>query len=118
MTILWPFHTLFILFFGIICEYYSTDDRAERIYRNQLSVSNAYGGTSMTEPAILQLWQSSLTKILSRIIFLKNEAKTMLDSTDIEILNILQGNGKITNAELARQIGMAPFGRAGAGQEA
>ena len=28
----------------------------------------------------------------------------MLDSTDIEILNILQENGKITNAELARQI--------------
>ena len=35
---------------------------------------------------------------------------TMLDSTDIEILNILQENGKITNAELARQIGMAPSG--------
>ena len=34
----------------------------------------------------------------------------MLDSTDIEILNILQENGKITNAELARQIGMAPSG--------
>ena len=34
----------------------------------------------------------------------------MLDSTDIQILNILQGNGKITNAELARQIGMAPSG--------
>ncbi len=34
----------------------------------------------------------------------------MLDSTDIQILNILQTNGKITNAELARQIGMAPSG--------
>jgi Lrp/AsnC family leucine-responsive transcriptional regulator len=34
----------------------------------------------------------------------------MLDSTDIQILNILQDNGKITNAELARQIGMAPSG--------
>jgi len=34
----------------------------------------------------------------------------MLDSTDIQILNILQENGKITNAELARQIGMAPSG--------
>lgn len=34
----------------------------------------------------------------------------MLDSTDIQILNILQVNGKITNAELARQIGMAPSG--------
>jgi len=34
----------------------------------------------------------------------------MLDSTDIQILNILQSNGKITNAELARQINMAPSG--------
>ncbi len=34
----------------------------------------------------------------------------MLDSTDILILNILQDNGKITNADLARQIGMAPSG--------
>ncbi|NCD26814.1 MAG: Lrp/AsnC family transcriptional regulator, partial [Deltaproteobacteria bacterium] len=34
----------------------------------------------------------------------------MIDSTDIQILNILQANGKITNAELARQIGMAPSG--------
>lgn len=34
----------------------------------------------------------------------------MLDNTDIQILNILQSNGKITNADLARQIGMAPSG--------
>lgn len=34
----------------------------------------------------------------------------MIDSMDIHILNILQSNGKITNAELARQIGMAPSG--------
>lgn len=34
----------------------------------------------------------------------------MLDSTDIQILNILQADGKITNAELARQVGMAPSG--------
>lgn len=34
----------------------------------------------------------------------------MLDATDIQILNILQSNGKITNADLARQIGMAPSG--------
>lgn len=34
----------------------------------------------------------------------------MLDATDIQILNILQTNGKITNADLARQIGMAPSG--------
>ncbi|NLY40849.1 MAG: Lrp/AsnC family transcriptional regulator [Desulfovibrionales bacterium] len=34
----------------------------------------------------------------------------MLDSVDIQILNILQESGKITNADLARQIGMAPSG--------
>ncbi|NLW80988.1 MAG: Lrp/AsnC family transcriptional regulator [Desulfovibrionales bacterium] len=34
----------------------------------------------------------------------------MLDKTDIKILNILQSNGKISNAELARLIGMAPSG--------
>lgn len=34
----------------------------------------------------------------------------MLDSIDIQILNILQESGKITNADLARQIGMAPSG--------
>jgi Lrp/AsnC family leucine-responsive transcriptional regulator len=34
----------------------------------------------------------------------------MLDATDIQILNILQTDGKITNAELARQVGMAPSG--------
>ncbi len=34
----------------------------------------------------------------------------MLDAIDIEILNILQENAKITNAELARRIQMAPSG--------
>lgn len=34
----------------------------------------------------------------------------MLDKTDIKILNILQKFGKITNADLARQLGMAPSG--------
>lgn len=34
----------------------------------------------------------------------------MLDKIDIKILNILQKQGKITNADLARQLGMAPSG--------
>lgn len=34
----------------------------------------------------------------------------MLDGVDIEILKILQENGKTTNAELARRIGMAASG--------
>jgi Lrp/AsnC family transcriptional regulator, leucine-responsive regulatory protein len=32
----------------------------------------------------------------------------MIDDTDREILRILQENGRISNAEIARQIGMAP----------
>jgi Lrp/AsnC family transcriptional regulator, leucine-responsive regulatory protein len=32
----------------------------------------------------------------------------MIDSTDREILNILQKNARISNAEIARQVGMAP----------
>jgi len=34
----------------------------------------------------------------------------MIDDIDIEILNIIQNNGKIPNAELARRLGMAPSG--------
>lgn len=34
----------------------------------------------------------------------------MLDAIDIQILNILQENAKITNADLARRIHMAPSG--------
>ncbi|MBC7356398.1 MAG: Lrp/AsnC family transcriptional regulator, leucine-responsive regulatory protein [Desulfomicrobiaceae bacterium] len=34
----------------------------------------------------------------------------MLDEIDVQILNLLQENAKITNAELARRIGMAPSG--------
>ncbi|MDP3479830.1 MAG: Lrp/AsnC family transcriptional regulator, partial [Desulfoprunum sp.] len=34
----------------------------------------------------------------------------MIDEIDIEILNIIQNNGKIPNAELARQLNMAPSG--------
>ena len=34
----------------------------------------------------------------------------MFDSIDIQILNILQEDGKVTNADLARRVGMAPSG--------
>lgn len=34
----------------------------------------------------------------------------MIDTTDLSILNIIQNNGKISNAELARMINMAPSG--------
>ena len=34
----------------------------------------------------------------------------MIDSIDLAILNIIQNNGKISNAELARMIAMAPSG--------
>lgn len=34
----------------------------------------------------------------------------MIDSTDLSILNIIQNNGRISNAELARMITMAPSG--------
>jgi Lrp/AsnC family transcriptional regulator, leucine-responsive regulatory protein len=34
----------------------------------------------------------------------------MIDSTDLAILNIIQNNGRISNAELARIINMAPSG--------
>ena len=34
----------------------------------------------------------------------------MIDSTDLAILNIIQNNGRISNAELARMISMAPSG--------
>ena len=34
----------------------------------------------------------------------------MLDNIDVEILSILQSNARISNAEIARQLGMAPSG--------
>lgn len=34
----------------------------------------------------------------------------MIDSTDISILNIMQDNAKVSNAEIARRIDMAPSG--------
>jgi Lrp/AsnC family leucine-responsive transcriptional regulator len=32
----------------------------------------------------------------------------MLDATDCAILDLLQGNGRVSNADVARQLGMAP----------
>ena len=32
----------------------------------------------------------------------------MIDNTDLEILTILQQNARTSNAEIARQVGMAP----------
>lgn len=34
----------------------------------------------------------------------------MIDNTDLEILALLQDNARISNAEIARQVGMAPSG--------
>jgi Lrp/AsnC family transcriptional regulator, leucine-responsive regulatory protein len=34
----------------------------------------------------------------------------MIDSIDLSILNIIQNNGRISNAELSRTVGMAPSG--------
>ncbi len=34
----------------------------------------------------------------------------ILDSTDLQILRTLQGNARISNADLARELGMAPSG--------
>ena len=34
----------------------------------------------------------------------------MIDNVDIKILNIIQNNGRISNAELARQLDLAPSG--------
>ena len=34
----------------------------------------------------------------------------MLDAKDIQILNIMQKGGRISNADIARQVGMAPSG--------
>ena len=32
----------------------------------------------------------------------------MIDEIDLQILNILQANARTSNAEIARQVGMAP----------
>lgn len=34
----------------------------------------------------------------------------MIDETDAKIMNIIQNDGRISNAEIARQVGMAPSG--------
>ncbi|MFZ4506850.1 MAG: Lrp/AsnC family transcriptional regulator [Fimbriimonas sp.] len=35
-------------------------------------------------------------------------SKTHLDETDIQILSLLQANGRITNADLAKSVGLSP----------
>ena len=38
------------------------------------------------------------------------EAELFLDKTDLNILRLMQENARISNAELARELGMAPSG--------
>jgi len=39
-----------------------------------------------------------------------NETEIILDKTDLHILRLMQENARISNADLAREIGMAPSG--------
>ena len=39
-----------------------------------------------------------------------NETEIILDKTDLHILNLMQDNARISNADLARELGMAPSG--------
>jgi Lrp/AsnC family transcriptional regulator, leucine-responsive regulatory protein len=39
---------------------------------------------------------------------MKEEDLRMIDATDLQILKILQSNARMSNAEIARQVGMAP----------
>ncbi|HVW98641.1 MAG TPA: Lrp/AsnC family transcriptional regulator [Mucilaginibacter sp.] len=39
-----------------------------------------------------------------------NETEIILDKTDLHILRLMQDNARISNAELAREVGMAPSG--------
>jgi len=39
-----------------------------------------------------------------------NEAEIILDKTDLHILRLMQDNARISNADLARELGMAPSG--------
>ncbi len=43
-------------------------------------------------------------------LYLKNNQKRNMDSTDKKILTLLQDNSRISNSEIARQIGMVPSG--------
>ncbi len=39
-----------------------------------------------------------------------NETEIVLDKTDLHILRLMQDNARISNADLARELGMAPSG--------
>jgi Lrp/AsnC family leucine-responsive transcriptional regulator len=39
-----------------------------------------------------------------------NETDIILDKTDLHILNLMQENARISNADIARELGMAPSG--------
>jgi Lrp/AsnC family transcriptional regulator, leucine-responsive regulatory protein len=39
-----------------------------------------------------------------------NETEIILDKTDLQILRLMQDNARISNADLARELGMAPSG--------
>ncbi len=39
-----------------------------------------------------------------------NETELVLDKTDLQILRLMQENARISNAEMARELGMAPSG--------
>ena len=39
-----------------------------------------------------------------------NETEIILDKTDLHILNLMQDNARISNADLASELGMAPSG--------
>ncbi len=39
-----------------------------------------------------------------------NETESILDKTDLHILRLMQDNARISNADLARELGMAPSG--------
>ncbi len=39
-----------------------------------------------------------------------NEIEIILDKTDLQILKLMQDNARISNADLARELGMAPSG--------
>jgi Lrp/AsnC family transcriptional regulator, leucine-responsive regulatory protein len=39
-----------------------------------------------------------------------NDTEIVLDKTDLKILSLMQQNARITNADLARELGMAPSG--------
>lgn len=41
---------------------------------------------------------------------MNNETEIILDKTDLHILRLMQDNARISNADLARELGMAPSG--------